>query len=101
MPTGFQGVPRRYRHASGRWREPLKRELSNDPLHLPTERLPYTALPQARHLRAAAGTVSRQSGQALVAGVGAAGAGFRSALVIMNTQAAMMTKSTTDPMNAP
>jgi len=45
MPIGFQGVPRRYSHASGRWRERLKRELSSAPLHLPTERLPYTALP--------------------------------------------------------
>jgi hypothetical protein len=61
----------------------------------------YTALPHARHLVAAAGTVSLQNGHSLVGGAGGAGAGFNSAFVTRNTTSAMITKSMTLPMNAP
>jgi hypothetical protein len=40
-------------------------------------------------------------GHSFVGGPGAAGAGFRMAFVIMNTQRAMITKSTMFPRNAP
>jgi hypothetical protein len=61
----------------------------------------YTPLPQALHLVAAAGTVSRQNGHGLVGGAGGAGAGFSSAFVMRNTTRATMTKSMTLPRKAP
>src|SRR5262245_33737450 len=45
--------------------------------------------------------ISRHSGQDLVGATAGAGAGRMIALVIRNTAVAMITKSTTEPMNEP
>jgi len=57
--------------------------------------------PQARHFRAASGTVSRQSGQVFVGGAGGSCAGFSSAFVIRNTTNAIRKKSMIVPMRCP
>src|SRR6266487_3643527 len=62
---------------------------------------PYTTLAHARHFRAAAGIVSRHSGQVLVGGPAGSGAVRSIAFVIVNTTNATITKSTIEPMNVP
>jgi hypothetical protein len=68
---------------------------------VPVRAFPYTALQQNLQRLAAIGIDSVHSGQFFIAAGGADRAGLSSSFVIMNTTAAMITKSMTAPAKLP